>query len=388
METQINLTTPGAVKSFAEPNSHFERRIRKSLYFLHMFLGVATSLYFCAMSLTGVSLVFKDELSARLNTPETLKVSSRLAPLSQVIRNVELNYPGQKVSGLIYPLQPENALLVYVLNDEGVYTPVAVNQYEASVIGPAPENQVLKFLQEAHHNLLWGKKGRKINAFCGLILCILALSGLGLFLRGVKYFLHTLKMKWTGHKSVVAWTIHQQIGFFLVPSLLIWGLSGFSFGFRKEFEAALNKVLPVSAVAKGERKKGRKHKLEDAPASAQKSLDNLIPLAMAACPGQSVVRIATAIDGEDIAKIWLADCNSLDKADTTEVDISASRGVITSILRPRERASGDMVLIWLQHLHFGSFGGAISKSIWLLIGLAPLTLAVTGLMMWWRKKFR
>jgi uncharacterized iron-regulated membrane protein len=402
LATRINLTAIEPEKALSVPKHGIGWRLRKVLYVLHMCLGVAASLYFCVMSCSGVSLVFKEELASWLSNPPNIQVLSKLAPLSEVVKSVESKYPEQQVSGLIYPLEPARSLLVYVLSKDGVYSPVSVNQYNASVIGPAPENQVLKFLQELHHNLLFSKTGRKVNGCGGLVLFVLALSGIGLFLRGIKYCFHTLKMKWQGHTSVIAWSIHQQIGFFLLPSLLIWGVSGFSFGFRQEFERAVNVVLPVSSLTKGARKKkGKTSFSEHAGVSAAvpevpptsaldpaHSLDLLIPLATEACPGQKVVRISTAIDGDDVAKVWLTNSNSLNKADNTEVDISASRGIVTSISRPEKRASGDILLIGLQHLHFGNFGGTPIKLVWVVIGLSPLILSVTGLMMWWHKRFR
>jgi uncharacterized iron-regulated membrane protein len=37
-------------------------------------------------------------------------------------------------------------------------------------------------------------------------------------------------------------------------------------------------------------------------------------------------------------------------------------------------------------LHFGYFGGLPVKIIWCLAGLAPGTLAVTGFIIWWRRR--
>jgi uncharacterized iron-regulated membrane protein len=407
LATRINLTAEEPGKPLTMPIHGTTWRLRKALYLAHMFLGVAAAIYFSVMSCSGVSLVFKEELATWLSNSPKIHVLPRLAPLSEVVRKVETRYTGQQVSGLIYPLDPERCLLVYVLNKEGVYSPVSVNQYDASVVGPAPENEVLKFLQELHHNLLFSKTGRKINGCGGLVLFILALSGVGLFLRGVKYCVHVLRMQWQGHKAVIVWSMHQQVGVFLLLPLLTWGLSGFSFGFRQEFERAINVVFPVSSLTKKHSKKNRKNSLDpenavpavistSIPTSIPTSpspdltnpLDRLIPLATEACPGQKVVRISTAIDGEDIAKVWLTGSNSLLKADNTEVDISASRGTVTAISRPGKRTSGDLILIWLQHLHFGNFGGIVSKLIWMVIGFAPLILSVTGLMMWWHRKFR
>jgi uncharacterized iron-regulated membrane protein len=39
----------------------------------------------------------------------------------------------------------------------------------------------------------------------------------------------------------------------------------------------------------------------------------------------------------------------------------------------------------IQALHFGRWGGVASRVAWVLFGLAPGVLALTGLMMWWNR---
>jgi uncharacterized iron-regulated membrane protein len=46
---------------------------------------------------------------------------------------------------------------------------------------------------------------------------------------------------------------------------------------------------------------------------------------------------------------------------------------------------GDQVLYWLAQAHFGRFAGVPVKIIWTIVGLAPATLLVTGLLMWWKR---
>ena len=49
---------------------------------------------------------------------------------------------------------------------------------------------------------------------------------------------------------------------------------------------------------------------------------------------------------------------------------------------------GDRVLYWLARLHFGRFGGMTTKVLWAVIGLAPVLMFVTGVLMWWNRVIR
>jgi uncharacterized iron-regulated membrane protein len=53
-------------------------------------------------------------------------------------------------------------------------------------------------------------------------------------------------------------------------------------------------------------------------------------------------------------------------------------------VRPK-LSTGDKIVRWFSYLHFGNFGGWPSKAIWVVIGLAPAFLFVTGLLMWWNR---
>ena len=49
---------------------------------------------------------------------------------------------------------------------------------------------------------------------------------------------------------------------------------------------------------------------------------------------------------------------------------------------------GEAVLSWLAKLHFGRFGGWSTKLLWVIVGLAPPLMFVTGLVMWWNRVVR
>ena len=49
-------------------------------------------------------------------------------------------------------------------------------------------------------------------------------------------------------------------------------------------------------------------------------------------------------------------------------------------------STGDKIIRWLYYLHFGNFSGWGVKTLWLILGLIPPLLFVTGVLMWWNRK--
>jgi uncharacterized iron-regulated membrane protein len=52
------------------------------------------------------------------------------------------------------------------------------------------------------------------------------------------------------------------------------------------------------------------------------------------------------------------------------------------------RTVGDIVMAWVAPLHVGNFGGMGVRIAWLILGLAPPVLFVTGFLMWWTRVVR
>jgi uncharacterized iron-regulated membrane protein len=51
-------------------------------------------------------------------------------------------------------------------------------------------------------------------------------------------------------------------------------------------------------------------------------------------------------------------------------------------------ALGDDAIAWLVQLHFGRAFGPFVEALWVILGLAPAALVVTGTLMWWNRVVR
>ncbi|RPH56087.1 MAG: PepSY domain-containing protein, partial [Acidobacteria bacterium] len=66
---------------------------------------------------------------------------------------------------------------------------------------------------------------------------------------------------------------------------------------------------------------------------------------------------------------------------------------LVDYLEPLDESSfepriGDTMLAWLTRLHFGRFAGWPVKVLWVIFGLVPPVLFVTGAVMWWNRVVR
>ena len=63
--------------------------------------------------------------------------------------------------------------------------------------------------------------------------------------------------------------------------------------------------------------------------------------------------------------------------------------IVPDMFHPRQSLD-NRILLWLTKLHFGNFfrGDWPLKVIWVIVGLAPALLFVTGVLMWWNRVLR
>ena len=65
-------------------------------------------------------------------------------------------------------------------------------------------------------------------------------------------------------------------------------------------------------------------------------------------------------------------------------DTAPAPGAAAQTAPPRG-SNGDVFLRWFYYLHFGNFGDWQVKALWVVLGLAPPFLFVTGALMWWNR---
>lgn len=366
----------------------FRSPTRKLIFALHKWVGAIVALYLLVMSLTGVSLVFKDEFEDILCPPPTVAAGEKRVSFEALIEATQKKYVGYNVTGIICPRLSTKPIQIFARNDKDKKVALNADPYTGEIIGPRKENETLEFLADLHHNLLNGKTGRTVNGIGALCLFLLVVTGAVVWWRGIKDWTTGFRFSWKGNFRRINWNLHSAVGAWTLPLLLIWSISGFYFGFTAFFEKSLNVIFPVSAqkqlappdekIALEENQTGRM--AIAAIHGAKPNLDKLVQTAIAAAPREDYVeRIAFPDKRRPTLRIWLCNSLSADSTTKTQVFLDASTGEVLSVAPSDAVPTGDAILQWLTKLHFGNFGGLASKSIWIFLGLAPAILAFSGL---------
>lgn len=373
------VTSPSLLSAFI--NKPRSLSLRKFLFDLHFFFGIGIGLYLMMMSITGVSLVFREEIESAVVAQPLLIARGERKPFSTLIEHVEKTYSGFRVTGIINVKNDGSPIKIFASGPDGRKLKLLVDPYAVRILGDVKVNPLIQFLQDLHFDLLNGRTGRIINCFGGAFLCIMSVSGIFLWWRGLRTWSRSLVIQTPSpnHKKL-NWDLHNMVGFWTLPILLSWGVSGMYFAFRPEVEKIIDHVLPISSLS---------YQIPEAEsASSLLSIDTLVQEAVSRVPGQWVARIIPASEKEPVCKVWMTKIESYNKDDNTEIDLDARSGEILAESFPESRKAGDVFVYWFNRLHFGSFAGWLSKSIWIFLGLAPTVLGITGAIMWWNRELR
>lgn len=349
---------------------------RKLVFALHKWLGLTAALYIMMMSLSGVSLVFHDEISEYLCPPRHIVPGSQIRSFNQIRDAAEAAFPRHKTTGFISQAKEDLPLSIFATSKVAGSIHLEINPYTCEVLGLKQENEALKFLSQLHFNLLNGSAGRTANGFGAATLLLMALTGLIVWFRGMGNWRSGYRFRLTGKKRTVVWSFHSTLGAWAFPLLLIWGTSGMSFAFPATFEQTLNLVFPVSSQQKDLPIASERN--EASERIGKTDFDKLAAAALAAVPeSASVKRIALADKKRKSIRVWLIMKNV--KKEETLVHIDPASEKVYAIVDPEKVPSGDRILRLLLKLHFGTILGSLSKCIWVFAGLIPGTLAATAI---------
>lgn len=324
---------------------HYWRRpqtlwLRRAIFQIHLWTGIAIGLYVIAISVSGSALFFRSRILAaapgrrvvagtgRLLTRDELSAAAlRAYPNYQVSRVWQGTIPGQEVEIWLRrgSRQKQRIFDPYTGKDLGEAVPYSL--------------QAITWLLDLHVNLTAGHKGRIINGVAAIVLTMLALTGAVIWWPGVKNWRRSLTVNPRTNWKRLNWELHSTVGFWTFAFLLMWSFTGVYLVFPGPFQAAIQRVLPLDY-----------YRLVGAVSQPAAPV-------MESAAGAPVIQVA-----DEGAKP----------------------------VRKRRRpvfhySAGDKIIRAFYALHFGNFAGLGTRIVWAIFGLAPAVLFLTGVVMWWNR---
>ncbi len=306
--------------------------LRKALFQVHLWTGIGLGLYVFAISVSGSAIVFRNELYNSLwPGPRMVAILGHRFSHDELRDAARRAYPQYRVSWIWDAKQPDQAIEIW-MDRKGHKKQRLFDPYTGQDLGESrPYSiQVMAWIVDLHVNLLSGKVGRLINGVGAMFVLALSLSGAVLWWPGVRSWRRGLVVRTKSNWKLFNWQLHNAIGLWMLPFVFMFGVVGVYAGFPGPFQVFVNKIAPLEVYKP-------------------------IPEA-SLIPRIAVIPVSTPTPP-----------------------------------RPRFRpkySTGDQIIRWFSYLHFGNFGGWPSKALWVVIGLAPAFLFVTGVLMWWNRVLR
>jgi uncharacterized iron-regulated membrane protein len=373
----------------------------------HRWVALASGVFLLMMVLSGVVLLYEPDLQKLLHPSLYAATPAERTISAEQARDAALTaFPAVKAENVI---KNRGVWEVHAVLDrgKGAHREIHVDPGTGRVLGVGNAGGgALGVLKNLHMCALtcqdyagyWGATAYKVKLFgndelmvgtlllglLGLVLLGLAISGIVLWWPGIRRMARGFVFRRSKGAYAVNYDLHKLAGMAAIPFLLMWAVTGAGFEF-KQLGDAWYAVLPGDRPA--EYKALESKPLEERSvtmAQAERIARNIVPtgrLSSVSVPDPDTKESAYSVwfsEGTDpyTYGAWRGDVE-------VSVDRYSGRAKVTygdpSVDRPVSQTLWEG---WNFPIHAGTpFNGAL-RSPWVLFGLVPLLLAVTGVTTW------
>jgi uncharacterized iron-regulated membrane protein len=158
------------------------------------------------------------------------------------------------------------------------------------------------------------------------------------------------------------------------------GLSGIYFAAPRPF-------LSAAAILEGTSLSVMKDFLDppdsvSAPGISDAPANEVVAVARAQFPTSRLSEIEVPIQLTDAWQFHFFSHGVFDVGNAELVSVDRRSGIVLAVHRTADLPVAVRAVIMLRPLHYGSLGGNFTKILWVLLGLTPAALFVTGIIIW------
>jgi len=361
-----------------------QSRLRGLLFQVHLWLGLAVGLYVVVVSVTGSLVVFRGEIEDALQSELTrVTPGSRRVALQPVYEAVKQAHPGDTLRTINLPTAPDAAWSFWFTGPKDKSFHAFADPYTGKILGTDLANDNLtEWIYELHANLLGGSTGEKINGIAAMFFGLLCLSGIVIWWPGRGRVLKQgFTIQWRAQWKRRNYDLHKVVGIASVGLLLLVIVTGIYFPFRQPYRAVASWMGHPEAKTESPRSRPR-------PVMRWPTLDEVIATANAALPEGEVNWIGLPRRPDDDISVRKRLPGDWRLTGSDYVHLDQYTGTVLSVERHAERSRGERFLRSMFPLHVGTFGGLFTRLLWVVLGLVPSLLFISGFLMWWNRVVR
>lgn len=355
-------------------------------FWVHKWTGLASTLFLLLLCVTGLPLIFHDEIDAVLGQDYEARLAGQPSakgglPLDTMLAQALAQRPGDVP--LFMAFSNDSPLLTVTTGPspdapEREMTLLFLDRATGKAIGPAPEGGVMDVILSLHTDLFLGLPGMLFLGAMGLMFVIALVSGVVLyapFMRRLAF--GTLRT--TRSARVRRLDQHNLFGIVTLGWALVVGLTGVINTLADPLTAQWQsgELAAMTAQYRGAAPlaPGDYASLDMAMAAAQQALPGRAPQFIA-FPGGSFStahHYAVFFQGDRPVTQFLLTPALIDARDATLTETRAMPAL-------------NQALMLSKPLHFGDYGGLPLKLLWALLDVATIWVLWTGVLLWLRRE--
>ena len=355
----------------------------RAWYLVHKWTSLVCTLFLLMLCLTGLPLIFHDEIEELTGGPPPLagpassSDAAGLLPLDAMLERALAERPGEVP--LYMAFDNESPLLTVTTGPapdapETQMTLMLFDRTNGRLVAPPGEEGFMEFLLQLHTDMFLGSPGMLFLGAMGVLFVAALVSGVVLyapFMRKLEF--GTLR---TGRSRRLKWLDwHNLLGITALAWMSVVGITGIINALATPLvdswrNGALAEMTGLEANA------------APLPPSRYGSLDKAMASARAALPGNDPQFIAfpggAYSTGHHYAVFFQGD-TPLTRRLLTPALIDAETGRLTAV-RPMPLSMKALQLS--QPLHFGDYGGLPLKLLWAALTSFTIVVLGSGLYLW------
>ena len=363
---------------------------------VHLWLALPLALFLIVLGLTGSAIAWLNELDIFLN-PQLLQVEANAtepqqSPSALLTRlNAVPGYANPYM--LMLPENNHDVLSAWYKTptpegSQGMLRQVMINPYTGEIMGERNWGEFglsrplfMPTLFYLHRYLLSGETGKIVVSINAILLMIIAASGIYLWWPAwrLKAWWNAITVSHNGSWKRFNFRLHRAAGFYAAPVFLMLAVTGIYFNNPQwilpivpNFTQDITVLQPVV-----------KHSVQEKTLP----LEELLHIAQQQFPLARITRISLPKALSGIYEIRLHQPSELRaRTGATRVRIDGIDGTIINIQDPLKAAKWDLIVSYFFPFHSGEIFGLASKIFISLFGLMPLLFAISGTLIWLRRK--
>ena len=368
----------------------------QKIFKIHSWLGLFNGVWLLFLGITGSLLVFTSELDRWINS-DILSVQplEQKLPVDSLYKIVRAKYPKgmgttitdfpkDKTDCISFRIYVEDSTKPWGKWDEMFY--MDINPYNGKILREGDYSKMRpSFLQWSsvfHWNLQMGNIGVLIVTIAGILLFINIITGIIVYR---KYFFKALifraPVKWNNWRTGTS-GLHRYIGVWsLVFNILIF-YSGLQMTWMSLTPDYYKKPEPLQ--------------YNNAPYA---SIDKMIDSVQKIYPGFKMKYFyipfsKSIVDGVNLGAAsemgWIPGTPSIVPLSNSHVDFDVNTGKVVANVNANDEIKGKNLWEKFNYVafsfHAGTFVGIFSRVLYVIVGLAPAFLSISGFLLWWRRR--